>query len=381
MLELRSKWGGDYIPPRPPASHLYLFMRRSIKPVAGSFPAHRELCDSSVKGRVMTIKSPITAVCVAAVLMTGQAVRADDWPQWRGPQRNGTSSEKGLLKEWPQAGPKLLWQAKEIGYGFGAPAVAGGRIYLLANRGLGNEFVQALDARDGKPIWSMRVGKVGNPDQQPNYPAARSTPTVDGERLYVLGSDGDLVCLETATGKERWRKSLRADFGGQPGVWAYSESPLVDGNAVVCTPGGSADTLVALNKQTGDVIWRSAVPGGDQAAYASIIVVTVGGVKQYVQFLHNGVVGVDAKSGKFLWRYDKTAETRMGGNIPTPVAYEGYVYSASALTGAGLARIKGEGGSFEAEPVYFAKKLPNAIGGVVRVGDYLYGTGAATLSC
>src|SRR5207247_2369572 len=129
-----------------------------------------------------------------------------------------------------------------------------------------------------------------------------------------------LACLETATGKVRWQKSLRSDFGGQPGTWAYAESPLVDGNVLVCTPGGSQATIVALNKRTGDVIWKSAVPGGDPAAYASAIIIEAGGVKQYVQFLQRGVVGVDAKTGKFLWRYDQTAQGS-AANIPTPVVY------------------------------------------------------------
>src|SRR5262245_52158072 len=163
---------------------------------------------------------------------------ASDWPQWRGPQRNGISNESGLLKEWPKEGPKLIWQLKDIGEGYSTPAVVGARIYLLSNRGMENEFVQALSVQDGKQIWAARLGNVGNPKQQPSYPAARSTPTIDGELLYALSSDGDLACLETATGKIRWQKSLRKDFGGQPGEWAYAESPLVDGDVVVVTPGG-----------------------------------------------------------------------------------------------------------------------------------------------
>ena len=257
---------------------------------------------------------------------------ADDWPQWRGPRRDGTSQETGLLQQWPKQGPKLLWQLPDIGDGYATPVVAGARIYLLSNRGLDNEFVQALAVKDGKPIWSTRLGKVGNADQQPSYPKARSTPTLDGERLYALGSDGDLVCLETASGKVIWRKSLRADFGGKPGTWAYAESPLIDGDAVIVTPGGKEATLVALNKNTGAVIWKSAVPGGDVAAYASAIVVEAAGRKQYVQFLNNGVVGVDAKSGQFLcgattrrakarptsrrrWRGAITSTTRMRGAL------------------------------------------------------------------
>src|SRR5205085_4378946 len=156
--------------------------------------------------------------------------------------------------------------------------------YLLSNRGMEDEFAQALATADGKPVWSARLGKVG-PNRGPQYPGARSTPTVDGPLLYALGSDGDLACLETATGKVRWRKNLRADFSGQPGAWAYAESPLIDGDVLVCTPGGAEATLVALHKKTGDLIWKCAVPGGDQAAYASAIVVEAGGIKQYVQFL------------------------------------------------------------------------------------------------
>src|SRR5437660_3453515 len=127
------------------------------------------------------------------------------------------------------------------------------RFYLLGNQGLENEFVEALDVKDGKRVWSIPLGKVGNPKQNPNFPAARSTPTVEGEVLYALGSDGDLVCLDLTQGKARWRKNLRSDFGGKPGEWAYSESPLIDGDALGCTPGGSADTMGAFNTQRGGV--------------------------------------------------------------------------------------------------------------------------------
>src|SRR5436309_10650583 len=171
----------------------------------------------------------------------------------------------------------------------------------MTNKGLEDEFVTARDAKDGSRLWSTRIGKVGNPDQQPKYPAARSTPTVDGAVLYALGSDGDLACLEAATGKMRWQKSLRADLGGQPGTWAYSESPLVDGDLVVCTPGGAEATVVALNKNSGAVVWKCAVPEGDAAGYASIVAADLSGVKQYLAFTANGLIGVDAKAGKYLW--------------------------------------------------------------------------------
>ena len=315
-------------------------------------------------------------LCFAIV----HTVQARDWPQWRGPDRNGISAETGLLKEWPKDGPKLLWELKDIGSGYSTPAVVGDRLYLLSNEGLENEFVQALSMRNGKRIWSTRLGNVGNPKQNPNFPAARSTPTVDGEFLYALGSDGDLACLETATGKIHWQKNLRKEFGGKPGDWAYAESPLIDGNTLVCTPGGSDATLMALNKTTGEVIWKCAVPGGDDAAYTSAIVVNAAGSKEYVQVLKKGIVGVDSKTGKFLWRYDKIA-SRYGANIPSPVADQGYIYSAGAGTGGALIQLKQEGGSIQPDQVYFSPKLPTTIGGTVKLGDVLYGTTGEAMVC
>jgi outer membrane protein assembly factor BamB len=312
-------------------------------------------------------------LCVAAPL------HAKDWPQWRGPSRDGISQETGLLKEWPKEGPKLLWQQEDIGSGYSTPAVVGDRLYLCSNRGMDDEFVQALSAKDGAQIWSAKLGKVG-PNQGPQYPASRSTPTLDGDLLYALGSDGDLVCAEIANGKIRWQQNLRTDFGGKPGRWAYAESPLIDGDAVICTPGGSEATLVALNKKTGDVIWKSAVPDGDEAGYASPVIMEVDGVKQYVQFVQKGVVGVDAKTGKFLWRYDRTAQGSPA-NIPTPVTFKNYVYSGAGRSGGGLVKLSAKEGAVAAEQVYFTPKMPTAIGGSVKVGDYLYGTTGQGLLC
>src|SRR5262249_19133215 len=177
-----------------------------------------------------------------------------------------------------------------------------------------------------------------------------------------LGSNGDLACVEVATGSIRWQKSLRSDFAGHPGAWAYSESPLIDGDTLVCTPGGKVATLVALDKKTGETIWKSAVPDGDRAADASIIVVEAAGRKQYVQFLSKGIVGVDAKTGTFLWRYNKTG-TGSPANIPTPVAHDGHVYSAAGFTGGGLVKLKAQGDGVAAEQVYLERGLPNTIGG------------------
>ncbi|MFL5241400.1 MAG: PQQ-binding-like beta-propeller repeat protein [Gemmataceae bacterium] len=306
------------------------------------------------------------------------AVPGADWPQWRGPQRNGISKETGLLKEWPKEGPKLVWQVKDIGSGYSTPAIADDRIYLESNKD-DEEFALALNAKDGKEVWSVKIGKVGK-NKGPQYPGTRATPTVDGDLLYCLGSDGDLVCLERDKGKIRWQKNLKTDFEGKPGNWAYSESPLIDGEVLVCTPGGAKATLLALNKNTGEVIWKSEVPGGDEAAYASVAIADVGGNKEYVQFLQKGVVGVDAKTGKFLWRYDKTAENSPA-NIATPVVHADYVYSGASRSGGGLVKLKSEQGKVVAEPVYFNRDLPTSIGGAVLLDDYLYGTNGKGLQC
>ncbi|HJP93645.1 MAG TPA: PQQ-binding-like beta-propeller repeat protein [Pyrinomonadaceae bacterium] len=324
-----------------------------------------------MKSRLLTI---IAALCLSlsALPVTSSA---SDWPQWRGPERNGTSPETGLLQQWPAGGPKLVWQVNDIGDGYSTPVVVGSRIYLMSNRGLDNEFVQTLSTVDGKVIWTTRVGNVGNPKQDPNFPKARSTPTVDGNLLYALGSDGDLACLEAKTGKIRWSKSLRKDFGGKPGEWAYAESPLVDGDLVVITPGGAEATMVALNKKTGALVWKSAIPGGDPAGYASAIVVQGGGRKQYVQLLSKGLVGVDAKTGQFLWRYAEVAKGP--AQYFTPVARDEYVYGGALGVGGGLVRLKTDGDRTAAEQVYFIRGLPNGLGGAVLVGDHLYGTEVA----
>jgi outer membrane protein assembly factor BamB len=320
-----------------------------------------------------------TLIGIAMISLFAADAHGVDWPQWRGPQRNGVSQEKGLLSEWPKEGPQLLWTVTDLGAGYSTPAVVGDRIYLLGNEGLENEFVEARAVENGQRLWSDRLGKVGNPKQEPNYPAARSTPTVEGKLLYALGSDGDLVCLETTTGRERWRKNLRSDFGGKPGEWAYAESPLIDGDKLICTPGGTNATLVALDKQTGGVIWSCAVPGGDAATYASAIVVDVSGIRQYVQFLEKGLVGVDAKTGKFLWRYEKTA-VGSPAVILTPLAEKDQIYSGAYRAGGGLVKLQVKNGTVEPEQAYFSPKLPIGVGGVVKVGEYFYGsTGQAYL--
>jgi outer membrane protein assembly factor BamB len=297
-------------------------------------------------------------------------VSAEDWPQWRGPDRTGVSAETGLLAAWPAGGPRLVWRVADLGDGFGTPSVAGARLYVQANRGVAEEVLQARALADGRLLWQLRLGKVGNPDQQPNYPGARSTPTVDRDTVFALGSDGDLVAVDRERGVERWRRQLRADFGGVPGDWAYSESPLVDGETVVVSPGGRT-TVVALDARSGRERWRATVPGNALAAYASAVVAEIGGVRQYVHFLQRGAAGLDAATGRLLWRYDEPAG-RSVANVATPIVRGADVFAASQLAGGGRVRLAGGAAGMTATPAYFAQRLGIAEGGAVLVGSHIY---------
>ncbi len=261
----------------------------------------------------------------AAFLTAGLAAAAlaDDWPQWRGPQRDGKSAEKGLLQSWPAGGPPLAFKATGIGSGFSAVAVAGGKIFTLGDLG-DRQFVVALDEKTGKLLWKADIG----PSWQDEFLGPRSTPSVDGDRVYALSTEGDLVCLEAAAGKPVWRRSLTQDFagvqmkaGGGNTTWKFAESPLIDGDQVIVTPGSREAALVALDKKTGKELWRTAIPelgpaGADGTAYSSVVISEGAGVRQYVQLIGRGLIGADAKTGKFLWGYNKVANNV--ANIPTP---------------------------------------------------------------
>jgi outer membrane protein assembly factor BamB len=289
-------------------------------------------------------------------------VKTDDWPQWRGVHRDDISPDKGLLKEWPKDGPPLAWKAKGIGEGFSSVAVVGDKVFTMGD--VDKEcFVFALSRDKGEKVWSTKVGKSGG-----NFAGPRCTPTVDGDRVYALGQFGDLVCLKVSDGTEVWRKSFPKDFGGQSGGWNYTESLLIDGGKLVCTPGGK-NAVIALNKANSEVIWKSDFE--DTAGYSSIVVATVSGVRQYVQLLSGGVVGVDAKTGKLLWKYDKLGNNT--ANIPTPIILGDQVFvTAGYGKGGGLLTLSEADGKVTSKEDYFSGKLTNKHGGAVHVGDHIY---------
>jgi len=312
-------------------------------------------------------------LAVACCCLFAVNVRAADWPQWRGANRDGKSADTGLLKEWPKDGPPLAWKIDTLGGGYSAPAVAAGRIYGMSSRGDG-EVVWALSETDGKELWATRIGPavVQGPPQGKEGPGC--TPTVDGDRLYVEGLNGDVACLQVQDGKSIWQLSLMRDFGGSQPRWRFNESPLVDGDTVVVTPGGPDATIVALDKLTGKTIWKSRVPDNPGAGYASAIAIDFEGQRQYVQLTAKTLLGVAASDGKFLWRYDKPAN-RMGINCSTPLYRDGTVFAASAYgTGGGLVKLTKEtDGSIKAEEVFFTRQMQNHHGGMILLDDCLYG--------
>ena len=291
-----------------------------------------------------------------------------DWPQWRGPNRDGVSTETGLLKEWPAGGPQLVWKANGLGNGYSTLAIAGGRIFTIGETN-GMSSVIALDIADGKPVWSAKLGKPGAPGWG-GFEGPRATPTVDGDSLYAVGQWGDLVCVETATGKERWRKDYVKDFSAPRPEWGFAESPLVDGDKVMITPGGNQGAVVALDKKTGAIVWRSK-QFTDSAQYSSLIIADIAGVRQYVQLTAASVAGIAAADGKLLWRAPRVGRTAV---IPTPIYSDGFVYVTSGYgVGCNLLKISATGGKFSAQEVYANKVMANHHGGAIKVGNSVFG--------
>ena len=303
-------------------------------------------------------------LAITPLLILAPALLAADWPQFRGPNRDDVSTETGLLKTWPENGPPLAWTAKGLGGGFSSITVVGDRVFTLGNQKGVTQLV-ALERDSGKLAWTSPVGPAGG--------NLGCTPTVSGDRVYALGQQGDLVCIDTA-GKRVWQRNLKKEFGGEVGGWAYCESPLVDGDRVIVTPGGKDATLVALNKANGETLWKCPIALPDnrsEAGYSSVVVTKVGDVRHYVQLINGGLVGVSL-DGKLLWKYERLGPNT--ANVPTPIVFGDSVYcSVGYGKGGALLQLKAEGKGVTAKEVYFKQELTNKHGGVVKVGDRLYG--------
>ena len=317
----------------------------------------------------------VAAMGVAACLtvLGAQTPVSGDWPQWRGPERNGISRETGLAQQWPSSGPPVAWTATGLGAGYGTAAVKDTRVFVQGLRGR-QTMVHALNRADGKYLWSKNLGSGGSNDRGSG---PRSTPTLDGDRLYVLTETGDMVCLRD-DGTEIWQRNILKDFAGSNITWLLSESPLVDGDRVIVTPGGRQAGIVALDKMTGKTIWTTKELS-DEAGYSSVIAFDVQGIRAYTTFTGSAGVGVRAADGKVMWRYAPAANGT--ANITTPVVQGNQVFYTSAYgTGAGLVNLRPQNGELVAQEAYFTRNMQNHHGGVVLVDGTLYGFSNAILT-
>ncbi|HEX3149116.1 MAG TPA: PQQ-binding-like beta-propeller repeat protein [Gemmataceae bacterium] len=322
----------------------------------------------------------LRTLCFTLVATVPIAAAEPDWPQFRGPRRDGISPDKGLLKEWPKGGPPVAWKAEGVGEGYSSVAVVGDKVLTMGDLD-GASHVVAVSRTDGKKLWATKVGKAGDGG---GYKGSRSTPTVDGDQVFALGPHGDLICVALADGKEQWKVSLPKDFKGSGGGWQYSESVLVDGNKVICTPGGKEATMLALNKKTGEVVWKGQSPDHESAGYSSIMISNAGGTKQYVTLTSHAVVSFAADTGNFLWQYgdvgpkerERNRFRENTANIPTVVLTDdpNQIFATAGYDrGAALIKLDSEGGKITADEVYWTGDLKNKHGGVIRVGEFLYG--------
>lgn len=302
---------------------------------------------------------------------------AADWPTFRGPDRSGVAPDTNLIEAWPTEGPPLVWQTAGAGRGYASLAIVGDRIYTLGD-GLStasdaDEYLTCFERATGKPIWKTKTGQPWT-DGQESWQSSRSTPTVDGDMVYVITPFGQLIACRTQDGREVFRVDLKAQFGGTKGdSWGYSESVTIDGDRLVCTPGGEQATMVALDKKTGRLIWACPIKLDRGAGHSSIVIATVGGRSVYVQTTAAGAFAVDAKTGRFLWAYpiDKTTAV-----IPTPIIKDDLVFFAAGYKrgGALLQQVPAPGGQVTIKEIYgLNPELANKHGGIVLVGDHLYG--------
>jgi outer membrane protein assembly factor BamB len=320
------------------------------------------------------IRHPAPFLGLGALVLgaTVSTAALEDWPQWRGPHRDGVSAERGLLKEWPTGGPPVAFKVSGAGEGYSSFAVAASRLFTLGARG-DREHVIAFDATTGKRLWEVPLGRRFTNDRGDG---PRSTPTIDGDRVYAFGASGDLSALDAASGKVAWTVNVIRDLGGQNIKWGLSESPLISGDRIIVSPGGSGSAIVALNKTNGKLLWKSEA---DTAGYSSAVFHEIGGIREAIVFTGQRALGIDISNGRVLWSYDKVANRV--ANIATPIARGNFVFLSSDYgTGAALLQLTAAGGGITAREVYFTREMRNHHASSVLVGDHLYGFSSAILT-
>ena len=302
-------------------------------------------------------------------LLVAAPAAAGDWPQFHGPRRDNISTETGLLKRWPQGGPKLLWTARGLGHGFSSVSIAGGRIFTAGNIG-DSTVVTSLDT-GGKTQWQVKCG--GAWTRQGLHPGTRGTPTLDGDRVYYETPLGDLACLDANSGRKLWGLNILRQFGGKNIQWALSESVLLDGDRLICCPGGPEAGVVALNKRTGEVVWKC--PTGDRAGYASPVLVEHKGLRMIITLTLKAMIGVNADTGKLLWRVEHVSYA--DENVLRPVYHDGHVFISTVAAGSRKWKVNVQGTAASVEQVWRNKHMDNHHGGVVLLDGHLYGSSCA----
>ena len=347
-------------------------MRVSVFTDSANRPSKLVARSESTKPVSKTPKPTTTETPAAAT----QAAEPGDWPQYLGPNRDNISQEKGLLRTWPADGPPQLWTAGGLGSGYSSVAIAGGRIFTMGNRN-GNQSLLAMDLETGNGLWEQAVGREFT---EGNGNGPRGTPAVAGDKVYGLGASGELLCTDATSGSPLWNKNILQEFGGRGLGWGISESVLIDGNRLICTPGGPQATMVALDRNSGKTIWTSRTGDGDTAGYASAIKIDVGGVEQYVTFTNRGTIGVRAKDGQFLWRDNAAANGT--ANCSTPQFHNDMVFSASGYGhGGALVRLASSRGGTAAQFAYHTRDMKSHHGGFVIIDGYVYGSNEGVFVC
>ncbi len=319
--------------------------------------------------RTLMIPAAILGLIVgASTASSAPSPDEGDWNSWRGPNRDGRSPDTGLLKSWPSGGPKLAWKTSGIGHGYSSASVWRDRIYTMGDSG-SNAYLYCLRANDGGEVWKTRINAARTHRQ---YPGPRSTPATDGDVVVAMGETGELVCVEAKTGKERWKKHMERDFGGQMmSRWKWSESPLIDDDLVLVTPCGSGGAVVALSKEDGSQVWRSTSINSDRAGYTSLVPIEIDGTRQYMVLTDRTIAGVDAKSGKALWSAKRLGSTAVAAS---PIYADGYVFTTSGYrVGCNGFQVSGKGGSYTAKEIYRGRQMANHHGGCVEIDGYVYG--------
>lgn len=306
----------------------------------------------------------------AWLLAASSGAQAEDWPQWRGPGRDGISKETGLMKVWPQDGPPVLWK-RPLGQGFSTFSVVGDRAFTMYQDGAG-QYAVCLDAKTGREVWKVRTGSA---NKYGGYPGPRSTPTVDGERVYFLDGSGNLFCLEVASGKEVWSGNALSAFQAKNLQWAVSMSPLVMGDVLIVNVGeSSGSSVVALNKMSGKYRWKSL---SDKAGYSSPILRDINGSPQLVLFLGTGAAGLSPDDGKLLWRFPW--KTSYDVHAATPIVDRNRVFITSGY-GVGAAMFEIQPGN-NPRQVWRSKEMKSHFGTPVLVGGHLYGFDMSVFRC